>query len=136
MRKGPNGIPTYRPNIYTAEALLNPYPHYRRLRQLGPVVWLHAHRVYALPRYAECKSTLRNDQVFGSDNGVALNALSNRLSRGTTLASDGGEHDRRRKLLAHRLLPRALRSVGEAIDTQADAVVDAALQRGVVDAVD
>jgi cytochrome P450 len=135
MRKGPNGTATYRPNIYTTDALLNPYPHYQRLRDLGPVVWLHAHRVYALPRYAECKSALRNDQLFISGDGVALNALTNRLARGTTLTSDGAEHDRRRKLLAHRLLPRALRSVGDAIDTQADAVVDAALQRGVVDAV-
>ena len=90
---------------------------------------------YALPRYAECKATLRNDKVFISDNGVALNPLSNRLARGTTLNSDGAEHDQRRKLLAHRLLPRALRSVGEAIDQQADAVVDAAVQQGAVDAV-
>jgi cytochrome P450 len=135
MRKGPNGIAAYRPNIYTTDALLNPYPHYRRLRQLGSVVWLPRHQVYALPGYSECKFTLRNDQAFISGNGVALNAVSNLLSRGTTLNSDGAEHDRRRKLIAHRLLPRALRSVGEAIDTQADVVVDAAVQRGAVDAV-
>jgi cytochrome P450 len=135
MSKGPNGIATYRQNIYTTDAVLNPYPHYQRLRQLGSVVWLHRHRVYALPRYKECKATLRNDQLFISGSGVALNALSNRLSRGTTLNSDGAEHDRRRKLLAHRLLPRALRSVSEAVAKQADAVVDAALQRGTVDGV-
>ncbi|CAM2838602.1 monooxygenase [Mycobacterium intermedium] len=130
-----DGIATYRPNIYTTDALLDPYPHYRRLRELGPVVWLTRHRVYALPRYAECKATLRNDDVFISGRGVALNPLSNRLSRGTTLNSDGAEHDRRRKLLAHRLLPRALRAVDEAIDRQAGAVVDAALRRGTVDGV-
>jgi cytochrome P450 len=135
MGKGPNGIAAYRPNIYTTDAVLNPYPHYQRLRRLDSVVWLPRQRVYALPRYTECKATLRNDQLFISGNGVALNALSNRLGRGTTLCSDGAEHDRRRKLLAHRLLPRALRTVSEAIDKQADAVVDAALQRGTVDAV-
>ncbi|OBJ61168.1 monooxygenase [Mycobacterium asiaticum] len=115
--------------------MVDPYPHYRRMRRLGPVVWLTKQRTYALPRYRECRTVLRNDDLFISGNGVALNPLSNRLSRGTTLNSDGAEHDQRRKLLAHRLLPRALRSVGEAIDHQAGAVVDAALQRGTVDAV-
>jgi cytochrome P450 len=135
MRKGPAGAAAYGQNIYTTDAVLNPYPHYRRLRQLGSVVWLPRHRVYALPRYAECKATLRNDGMFTSGSGVALNALSNRLSRGTTLNSDGAEHDQRRKLLAHRLLPRALRSVSEEVEKQADAVVDTAMQRGTVDAV-
>ncbi len=128
-------MPIDHANIYATDALLNPYPQYRRLRRAGSVVWLRRHRVYALPRYAECKATLRNDALFISGNGVALNPLSNRLSRGTTLNSDGAEHDQRRKLLAHRLLPRALRSVGETIDEQADAVVEAAVRRGAVDAV-
>jgi cytochrome P450 len=135
MSKGPAGAAIYGQNIYTTDALLNPYPRYQRLRRLGSVVWLHRHGVHALPRYAECKATLRNDGLFISGRGVALNALSNRLSRGTTLNSDGAEHDQRRKLLAHRLLLRALRSVSEDVDKQADAVVDAALQRDTVDAV-
>jgi cytochrome P450 len=136
MSNGPEDVAAYyRHNIYSRAAVLDPYPHYRRMRHAGPVVWLHRHRVYALPRYAECKATLRNDGTFISGRGVALNPLSNRLSRGTTLNSDGTEHDQRRKLLAHRLLPRALRSVSEAVEKQADAVVDAAVRRGTVDAV-
>src|ERR1700738_2773865 len=135
MGRDPRGVACYPENIYSTDALLYPYPHYQRLRHLNSVVWLARHKVYALPRYAECKAALRDDDLFRSGNGVALNPLSNRLSRGTTLNSDGAEHDRRRKLLAHRLLPRALRSVGEDIDRQADAVVDAAIQRGTVDAV-
>ena len=89
---------------------VDPYPHYAALRGLGPVVWLPRHRVYALPRYAECKAVLRDDKTFISGKGVALNRLTNRLSRGTTLSSDGAEHDQRRKLVAHRMLPRALRA--------------------------
>lgn len=135
MRRGPHGVAVDRQNLYSTDALLHPYPHYQRLRRAGSVVWLSRHRVYALPRYAECKATLRDDGLFISGNGVALNPLSNRLSRGTTLNSDGAEHDRRRKLLAHRMLPRALRSVGESIDAQADAVVQAAVRQGAVDAV-
>lgn len=129
-------IPKYRTDIYSRQAITDPYPHYARLRQLGPVVWLSRQHVYALPRYVECKAVLRDDTTFISGNGVALNALANRLSRGTTLNSDGAEHDQRRKLVAHRLLPRALRSISDAVDKQAAAVVDAALARGDVDGVE
>lgn len=127
------GAPTYRPNIYSTEAILDPYPHYRRLRELGPVVWLPQHRVYALPRYRECKAVLRDDGTFLSGNGVALNPIVNRLSRGTTLASDGPEHDRRRKIVAHRMLPRALRAISDRVERLAGDVVDAAVRRGEVD---
>jgi cytochrome P450 len=126
----------YRPDIYARAAIVDPYPHYRRLRLIGPVVWLPRQRVYALPRYAQCKAVLRDDATFVSGKGVALNHLSNRLSRGTTLNSDGAEHDRRRKLLAHRLLPRALRSIADSVDRLAAEVVDAAIEAGPVDGVE
>ena len=127
--------PVYRRDIYSHSAIRDPYPHYTRLRQLGPVVWLPRHRAYALPRYAECKAVLRDHARFISGDGVALNPLANKLSRGTTLNSDGEDHDRRRKLLAHRLTPKALRSMSDAVERQAAAVVDAALKRPDVDGV-
>jgi cytochrome P450 len=136
VRSSPRGVAVYRPNIYTEAAVVDPYPHYQRLRRLGPVVWLRRHGAYALPCYAECKATLRDDTTFVSGKGVALNPLSNRLSRGTTLNSDGADHDRRRKLVAHRLLPRALHDLAAAVDQQAAAIVDTAVRRRTVDAVD
>ena len=102
---------------------------------MGPVVWLTKQRVYALPRYAECKAVLRDDQTFISGKEVGLNPLVNRLSRGTTLTSDGDEHDVRRKFVAHRLLPRALRTIEGAGARQADQLVEAALTRRHVDGV-
>lgn len=135
MTKISKGIPTYRPDIYGTRAIVDPYPHYARMRDLGPVVWLPRQRVYALPRFAECKSVLRDDTTFSSGSGVGLNPLVNRLSRGTTLSSDGSEHDRRRKLVAHRMLPRALRAISDGVDEQAASVVDAALGRGEIDGV-
>ncbi|CPR10706.1 cytochrome P450 [Mycobacterium bohemicum DSM 44277] len=131
-RRG-HGAPTYGSSVYTTEAIIDPYPHYRRLRELGPVVWLSHHRVYALPRYRECKAVLRDDGAFTSTGGVALNPISNRLSRGTTLASDGAEHERRRRLVAHRMLPRALHAISDRVERLAGEVVDAALRRGEVD---
>ncbi|MGV0051992.1 cytochrome P450 [Mycobacterium colombiense] len=125
----------YRPDIYTRAAILDPHPHYRALRGLGPVVWLARHRLYALPRYAACKATLRDDGQFLSGHGVAANPLTNRLSRGTTLNSDGADHDRRRKLLAHRMMPRALGVLGADVDAQARSIVEDAVRRKQVDAV-
>lgn len=127
--------PTYRGNVYSPEAISNPYPIYTELRALGPIVWLQRHRAYALTGYEECRQTLLDDSTFISGRGVALNAIANRLSRGTTLNSDGEDHTDRRKLVAHRLTPRALRSMREAIETTAEQVATQAVARGQVDGV-
>jgi cytochrome P450 len=129
------GVPVYKPDIYSVNAIVNPYPHYRRLRDLGPIVWLTKHKVYALPRYAESRAVLLDDKTFLSGHGVALNRIANRISRGTTLNSDGVEHDQRRKLLAHRLLPRSLRAISDGVDATVAAVVAAALNKGEIDGV-
>lgn len=134
MRR-PAGAQAYEPDLYSTRAILDPYPHYARLRALGPAVWLTKHRVFALPRYAECKAVLRDDKTFISGQGVGLNPVVNRLSSGTTLNSDGDEHDQRRKLVAHRLLPRALRAIAEVVTSQAEQLVDTAVQRQQVDGV-
>ena len=131
----PAGVPVYRPDIYATEAIIDPHPHYARLRELGPVVWLPKQRVYALPRFGECKAVLRDDKTFVSGGAVALNPISNRLSRGTTLGSDGSEHSRRRKLVAHRMLPRALGAISDSVTEQAARVVDAAVAKGEIDGV-
>ncbi|HTX93972.1 MAG TPA: cytochrome P450 [Mycobacterium sp.] len=131
----PAGCPAYRYDLYSTDAILDPYPHYAALRQLGAVVWLPRQRVFALPRYAECKAVLRDDVTFLSGHGVGLNPIVNKLSRGTTLNSDGERHDHRRKLLAHRMLPRALRAMTGPIQEQADDLVGAAVKREYVDGV-
>ena len=97
------------------------------------MVWLSRHKVHALPRYAECKAVLRNDGTFLSTGGVALNPISNRLSDGTTLASDGPEHERRRKIVAHQMLPRALNAISDQVDSAAEELVDTAVRQGDVD---
>jgi cytochrome P450 len=132
----PTGVPVYPVNIYTPGAIVDPYPHYARMREQGPVVWMSRHRLYALPRFAECKAVLRDDKTFVSSKGVALNPITNRMSRGTTLISDGAEHDQRRKLVAHRMLPRALRAISDNVDKLAADVVTAAVERDEVDGVD
>ena len=131
----PRDVPSYESDIYSSAAIVDPYPHYARMRELGSVVWLAKQRVYALPRYAECKAALRDSDTFASGHGVALNAFTNRMSRGTVLNSDGDDHDKRRKLVAHRLTPKALRKVSDSVTSQAEQIVDAAVSRRSVDGV-
>ena len=101
-------VPAYREDLYSKAAIRDPYPHYGAMRELGPVVWLPKHKLYALPRYAEVKAVLRDYDTFRSGGGVALNPISRFVGKRSFLMLDGSEHDRVRKLTAHRLIPRAL----------------------------
>ena len=78
MRR-PAAFAAYDHDLYFTHAILDPYPHYATLRRLGAVVWLPKQRVFALPRYAECKAVLRDDATFLSGQGVGLNPFVNRL---------------------------------------------------------
>ena len=57
-------VPRYGADIYSTAAILDPYPHYAELRELGPVVWLTKQKVYAVARYAECKQVLLDDETL------------------------------------------------------------------------
>jgi cytochrome P450 len=117
-------VPHYDADLFTDDALDKPYDHYRALRDLGPVVWLDAHDVYAVTRYAEVRAVLDDDTTFVSGQGVGLNELVNTLAVGTTLMSDGDEHRTQREIIGRPLTPSALaelRHDGQAI---ADALVE------------
>lgn len=129
-------IPTYAPDIYARDAILDPYPHYDALRSMGAVVRLKKQRALAVSRHDDCKRVLLDDTTFLSGRGVGLNVVANRLSRGTTLNSDGADHEQRRRTLAHRLTPKALRSMRQDIERRADDVVADAVAQGDVDGVD
>ena len=58
-------IPRYPDDIWTDEVLLDPHPHYRALRDLGPVVWLDAQQMYAVPRYTETRVVLGDAHFDG-----------------------------------------------------------------------
>jgi cytochrome P450 len=90
----------------------------------GPVVWLARHRMWAMGRYEDVRAALRDDETFLSGDGVAANPVTNALGRKTTLSSDGDTHAARRRVLMRSLDARALASVEERLQAEADAVVD------------
>ena len=128
-------LPVYDGDLYADEVIRDPYPVYARLRELGPVVWLSQLQVYALPRYAEVASVLRQPRRFASSRGVSLNERTNRLLVGSTLNSDPPEHDATRAITSAPLLPGALEAITPRIRRAADDLVAALARRGRFDAV-
>ncbi|MDQ6773938.1 MAG: cytochrome P450 [Candidatus Dormibacteraeota bacterium] len=129
-------IPSYPHDLFTDEALTDPHEHYRSLRNLGPVVWLEAHDMYAIPRYADVRSALTDPDTYCSGKGVALNEMANGLIAGRNLLMTDGElHARLRKVLGQSITPRALRHMEESVARLATALVEELVERGSFDAV-
>jgi cytochrome P450 len=117
------GRPELAIDLYADGAILDPFPLYRAVRDHAPAVWLSAHGVWALGRFADVRAALRADDSLVSSRGVALNDFVNRASAGTTLASDGPLHRVRRALVMKPMMPSALREIRPEIERLADALV-------------
>ena len=109
---------------YTDQALLNPWPLYRELRGMGPVVWLEKYAMFAVTRYDAVMKALRDWQAFPSSFGVMMNDDMNKLLRGNTLCSDGDAHSRLRRVVIRPVTPVALRSLQDEVEREAEAIVD------------
>jgi cytochrome P450 len=128
-------IPFYDADLYSDDALAEPYGHYRALRDLGPVVWLEAHGVYAVARYDEVRTVLADPETFCSGQGVGLNDVLNELGRGTTLMSDGDDHRRLRSVIGRPLTPKALAELRPQAVERATELADRLVERNSFDAV-
>lgn len=128
-------IPTDDVDLFGDDVLAHPYEHYRRLRDLGPVVWLSAHDIYAVTRYADVLAVLGNPEVFCSGQGVGFNDFINAVGQGTTLMSDGDRHRRLRSVILEPLTPKSLALLRPDAHLLADRLVDTLVERRTFDAV-
>lgn len=127
--------PSLHLDLYSREALLHPQATYRQIREAGAAVWLPKHRMWAIGRYRDVRDALRDDDTFRSGRGVAANRLTNVLSKGTTLASDGKTHANRRQVLMQSLSAKALADINPTLEQEAAALIRQLLQRGIFDGV-
>ncbi|TAJ74201.1 MAG: cytochrome P450 [Sphingobium sp.] len=104
-------VPRFAGNMFGDDVLADSYPTFRTLRDLGPVVWLEQHGIYAVTRHAELVEALRADKVLVSGEGVSVNERLNGPDAPTgtsTLTSDGELHRRLKQLEMRPLRPTQL----------------------------
>jgi cytochrome P450 len=130
-----HAIPSYDVDLYSDEVLADPYPHYRALRDAGPVVWLPRNGLYAIARYKDVRESLRAHQVFSSAEGVAANQPTNDGMKGTTIASDPPDHTAMRQVIGAPMLPSQLALIRSRIEEMAAELVDRLVQQREFDAV-
>jgi cytochrome P450 len=116
-------------DLYSDDAIRDPHPLYRAIREHAPAVWLPAHGVWAIGRFDDVRAALRAGSVLVSRRGVALNDLVNGQPAVTTLTSDGELHRRRRTVLMKPMLPSALAEVRAKVEALATRVVSELLAR-------
>jgi len=128
-------VPTVDVDLFADEVVLDPYPVYAELREIGSVVRLPANDVYALTRYDAIRGALADWESFSSTS-IGFNPAVNEALAGTSLASDPPDHTRLRATLTENLTPRALRGLKDQIDAKADALVAALVEQGSFEAID
>ena len=128
-------IPALDIDFYSDDVILDPYPVYAQLREMGPVVYLPQHDMYALARYDEVSEVLRQPLRFVSSRGVSPIQKVNDILVGSTLNSDPPEHDRTRAVTAEPLLPGALKEIEPLLVSSANGLIDTLCARGEFDAI-
>ncbi|MGW0036798.1 cytochrome P450 [Gordonia sp. NPDC003376] len=136
MSQQPAEPPAYDVDYYGDDVILDPYPHYRAMRDLGPVVALPQVGTYAVTRYDDIREVLREWETYSSAQGVAGDEAACAYSRGNTLQSDPPRHDVLRSKLIGPLLPGALEQVRPRIQRTADDLVEKLLVEGGFDGMD
>lgn len=121
--------------LFSDEALLNPFPHYKTLRDMGPVVYLDSYELYGLFRYEQVRAALDDWETFSSASGVALNPIANEAWKDSILAMDPPRHRTIRKVFDDALRPKFIRRVAGDIEAQAEELVEELVQRGEFDGV-
>jgi cytochrome P450 len=127
--------PTSDIDLFADEVVLDPYPVYAELRELGPVVHLPANDVHVLTRYEAIRGALADWETFSSTS-IGFNPMVNQALTGTSLASDPPLHTELRAALTENLSPRTLRGLKGGIEAKADALVADLVEQGSFEAID
>lgn len=128
-------VPTYEPDFWSDEVILDPYPHYDRLRSLGPAVWMARHEAWALTQYRTVRWALLSPDIFSSASGCMMNAPMNDATKGIMLCSDDPGHLAMRRLFARPLQPKALAELRPRLEALVERKIDELVAGGPFDGV-
>ena len=131
----PSDAPLWGGDFWDDDVILDPYPHYENLRELGPAVWLSRHEAWAITRYDAVKAALLSPEVFSSADGCMMNDPMNAAAQGIMLCSDDPGHLAMRRLFAKPLQPKALEILRPRLRALVDERLDELAGRQQFDAV-
>ena len=127
-------IPDVDIDIYSPEALANPYENYRIFRDTAPIVRLPKYDLYLMARFADVQAALKNNALFSSGSGVAMNDLMNQAIAGSTLHTDAPYHSTLRSIVSRPLTPARLTELRQGLYALAEALVEQLVAKGDFDA--
>jgi len=110
--------------LFSDQAIADPYPLYEEIRNAGAVVWLERYDMWVISRFDDVRAALRADSTLLSGKGVAMNELLNNSGRTNSLVSDGDEHKRLRSAVMKPMMPSALREIRPRVQELSDELVD------------
>lgn len=116
----------------------DPAPHHAALRDAGPAVRLTRYGVWGVARYEHVRAMLFDWQTYSSAAGVGLQDFRRETPwrlPSLVLETDPPLHDRTRKVLGRVLSAGALKALRATFEREADALVDALIERGSFDAI-
>ena len=128
-------VPVSDIDFYSDAVIQNPYPVYKELQALGPVVYLEQNDLYLVARYKEVSEVLLQPLKFVSSRGVSPIPKVNEILVGSTLNSDPPQHDKTRAVTSEPLLPGALVEIEPRIKAAADGLIETLCARGDFDAI-
>jgi len=124
---------------FAPEFRADPFTAYAQLRELGaPLVWLPQYSIWVVSRYEPVRAVLGDWKRFSNAGGGGIaNYFREKPWRRPSLILevDPPEHQRTRKVLMQALAPERLQQLRSVFETQADAIIDEALERGTLDAI-
>lgn len=130
-----SGTPSCSADPFSPEFLADPYPAYESLRSLGPLFRVERYDVWAMARYSEVESALKDWRTFISGEGVGLGGMNPALPKPLTLQIDPPDHDRGRRVLSRTLSPGIAKRMRETFQKEAERTISELVGRGTFDAV-
>ncbi|WP_309889107.1 cytochrome P450 [Archangium sp.] len=132
-------------DFFSPEALLDPYPLYKRMREEDPVHYSEAGGFWILTRHRDVAAALRDTRLSADRKALFTSQLGNldtsliqnffKLMSGWMIEKDPPEHTQLRKIASRGFTPRALESWRPIIQQTTDRLLDEVQDRHAMDIV-
>jgi len=130
--------------IFSADAVQNPYPHYRAMREREPIHWSEKARAWYFTRYRDVfdlqdRPDLSVDRIetlysyLPRVNPERFSDIVDHYHR-WLLYRDDTYHDRLKALFLKAMTPRAVERLRPMVQRRVDAIIDTLAERGAFDA--